>query len=34
VLKQVYATPKDVIHRLAEATKDQPDLKVLEGAKK
>jgi tripartite-type tricarboxylate transporter receptor subunit TctC len=34
MLKQVYATPKDIIHRLAEATKDQPDLKVLEGAKK
>ena len=34
MLKQVYATPKDVIHRLAEATKDQPDLKVLNPEKK
>jgi hypothetical protein len=29
MLKKVYATPKDVINRLAEATKDTPDLKVV-----
>jgi tripartite-type tricarboxylate transporter receptor subunit TctC len=34
MLKKVYATPKDVINRLAEATKDQPDLKVLNPEKK
>ena len=34
MLKKVYATPKDVIHRLAEATKDTPDLKVLNPEKK
>ena len=33
-LKKVYATPKAVIARLAEATKDQPDLKVLNPEKK
>jgi tripartite-type tricarboxylate transporter receptor subunit TctC len=34
MLKKVYATPKEVIARLAEATKDQPDLKVLNPEKK
>ena len=34
MLKKVYATPKDVIKRLAEATKDTPDLKVLNPEKK
>jgi len=34
MLKKVYATPKDVINRLAEATKDTPDLKVLNPEKK
>jgi tripartite-type tricarboxylate transporter receptor subunit TctC len=34
MLKKVYATPKDVVARLAEATKDQPDLKVLNPEKK
>jgi tripartite-type tricarboxylate transporter receptor subunit TctC len=34
MLTKVYATPKDVVNRLAEATKDQPDLKVLNPEKK
>jgi tripartite-type tricarboxylate transporter receptor subunit TctC len=34
MLKKVYATPKEVIQRLAEATKDTPDLKVLNPEKK
>jgi tripartite-type tricarboxylate transporter receptor subunit TctC len=34
MLKKVYATPKEVINRLAEATKDTPDLKVLNPEKK
>ncbi len=34
MLKKVFATPKEVINRLAEATKDQPDLKVLNPEKK
>ena len=34
MLKKIYATPKDVINRLAEATKDTPDLKVLNPEKK
>jgi tripartite-type tricarboxylate transporter receptor subunit TctC len=34
MLKKVYATPKDVIARLGEATKDTPDLKVLTPEKK
>jgi tripartite-type tricarboxylate transporter receptor subunit TctC len=34
MLQKVYATPKEVINRLAEATKDQPDLKVLNPEKK
>jgi tripartite-type tricarboxylate transporter receptor subunit TctC len=29
ILERVYQTPKSLIARLAEATKDQPDLKVL-----
>jgi tripartite-type tricarboxylate transporter receptor subunit TctC len=33
-LAGVYATPKALINRLKEATKDKPDLKVLEGMKK
>ena len=31
MLAEVYATPKALIERLAEATKVKPDLKVLEG---
>jgi tripartite-type tricarboxylate transporter receptor subunit TctC len=34
ILTRVYATPKSLIARLAEATKDQPDLKVLNPEKK
>ena len=34
VLAEVYATPKALIARLAEATKSKPDLKVLESQKK
>jgi tripartite-type tricarboxylate transporter receptor subunit TctC len=34
MLKKVYATPKEIINRLAEATKDTPDLKVLNPEKK
>lgn len=34
MLKKVYATPKEVIARLAEATKDTPDLKILNPEKK
>ena len=34
VLGEVYATPRQLIARLAEATKSKPDLKVLEGQKK
>jgi tripartite-type tricarboxylate transporter receptor subunit TctC len=34
VLADVYATPRALITRLAEATKSKPDLKVLEGQKK
>jgi tripartite-type tricarboxylate transporter receptor subunit TctC len=34
VLADVYATPKALIARLAQATKSKPDLKVLEGEKK
>ena len=34
MLKKVYATPKELIKRLAEATKDTPDLKVLNPEKK
>jgi tripartite-type tricarboxylate transporter receptor subunit TctC len=33
-LKEVYATPKELVSRLAEATKEQPDLKVLNPEKK
>ena len=29
ILARVYATPKDLVARLAEASKSQPDLKVL-----
>jgi tripartite-type tricarboxylate transporter receptor subunit TctC len=32
ILKRVFATPKTLIAQLAEATKAQPDLKVLPGA--
>jgi tripartite-type tricarboxylate transporter receptor subunit TctC len=31
ILADIYATPKDQIERLKEATKQKPDLKVLEG---
>jgi tripartite-type tricarboxylate transporter receptor subunit TctC len=34
VLAEVYATPKALIARLAEASRSKPDLKVLEGLKK
>jgi tripartite-type tricarboxylate transporter receptor subunit TctC len=34
MLKKVYATPREVINRLSEATKDTPDLKVLNPEKK
>jgi tripartite-type tricarboxylate transporter receptor subunit TctC len=34
VLADVYATPKALIARLAEASRSKPDLKVLEGQKK
>jgi len=34
VLADVYATPKHLIERLANATKSKPDLKVLENSKK
>jgi len=34
VLADVYATPKALIARLAQATKSKPDLKVLESQKK
>jgi GH18 family chitinase len=30
MLARVYATPKDLVARLAEASKSQPDLKVLQ----
>ena len=30
VLTEVYATPKALIERLAQATKSKPDLKVLD----
>jgi tripartite-type tricarboxylate transporter receptor subunit TctC len=33
MLADIYATPKALIDRLKEATKDKPDLKVLEGKK-
>ena len=33
VLAEVYATPKNLIERLANATKSKPDLKVLESSK-
>ena len=33
-LADVYATPKNLIERLANAAKSKPDLKVLEGSKK
>jgi tripartite-type tricarboxylate transporter receptor subunit TctC len=33
-LAEVYATPKHLVARLAQATKSKPDLKVLEGQKK
>jgi hypothetical protein len=29
ILKRIYATPKDLVARLAEASKVQPDLKIL-----
>jgi tripartite-type tricarboxylate transporter receptor subunit TctC len=29
ILARVYATPKELVARLAEASKSQPDLKVL-----
>lgn len=34
VLAEVYATPKALVARLAEASRSKPDLKVLEGQKK
>jgi tripartite-type tricarboxylate transporter receptor subunit TctC len=34
VLADVYATPKALVARLAEASRSKPDLKVLEGQKK
>lgn len=34
VLADVYATPKPLVDRLAQATKSKPDLKVLESQKK
>jgi hypothetical protein len=34
VLAEVYATPKALVDRLAQATKSKPDLKVLESQKK
>jgi tripartite-type tricarboxylate transporter receptor subunit TctC len=34
VLAEVYATPKALIARLAQATKSKPDLKVLDSQKK
>jgi tripartite-type tricarboxylate transporter receptor subunit TctC len=34
VLAEVYATPKPLIARLAQASKSKPDLKVLESSKK
>ena len=34
VLAEVYATPKPLIARLANATKSKPDLKVLDSQKK
>jgi tripartite-type tricarboxylate transporter receptor subunit TctC len=34
VLAEVYATPKALVARLAEASRSKPDLKVLEGFKK
>jgi tripartite-type tricarboxylate transporter receptor subunit TctC len=34
VLGEVYATPRNLIERLANATKSKPDLKVLESSKK
>jgi tripartite-type tricarboxylate transporter receptor subunit TctC len=33
-LADVYATPRPLIERLANATKSKPDLKVLESSKK
>ena len=33
VLADVYATPRNLIARLANATKTKPDLKVLESSK-
>jgi tripartite-type tricarboxylate transporter receptor subunit TctC len=33
VLAEVYATPKNLVERLANATKSKPDLKVLESTK-
>ena len=33
VLGEVYATPKNLVERLANATKSKPDLKVLESSK-
>jgi hypothetical protein len=29
ILTRIYATPKELVARLAEASKSQPDLKVL-----
>jgi tripartite-type tricarboxylate transporter receptor subunit TctC len=34
VLTEVYASPRSLIERLAQASKSKPDLKVLEGFKK
>jgi tripartite-type tricarboxylate transporter receptor subunit TctC len=34
ILAEVYATPRALVNRLAEATRSKPDLKVLEGQKK
>ena len=32
ILKRVYATPKALVDKLAEASKYQPDLQVIKGA--
>jgi hypothetical protein len=29
ILTRIYATPKELVARLAEASKSQPDLKIL-----
>jgi tripartite-type tricarboxylate transporter receptor subunit TctC len=34
ILARIYATPKSIVERLAEASKSQPDLKILEGGQK